>query len=98
MIDTAEDEWFEIQNLVCVGELSHSLHLNTIAVNLGFENTEYEPEQFPGLIYRQSNPDSVVLLFASGRVVITGVSDLDSAERTYETLQKNMRDIHVEHK
>ena len=40
-----------------------------------------------GLIYRPSGTDSVVLLFASGRVVITGSPDLDAAEQTFAALQ-----------
>ena len=60
-----EDEPFQIQNLVCTAELGESLNLNALAIGLGLEKTEYEPEQFPGLIYRPSSADSVVLLFAS---------------------------------
>ncbi len=36
------------------------------------EPTMYEPEMFPGLIYRMKNPKAVILLFASGRVVCVG--------------------------
>ena len=93
MIPTAEDEWFRIQNLVCTAELEESLNLNALAIGLGLENTEYEPEQFPGLIYRPSGADSVVLLFASGRVVITGSPDLDAAEQTFAALQDEVTDL-----
>lgn len=48
------------------------------------EKTEYEPEQFPGLIYRPSNVPCVVLLFATGRVVNTGSSDKEGAEAAFE--------------
>jgi transcription initiation factor TFIID TATA-box-binding protein len=36
------------------------------------DNVMYEPEQFPGLIYRMTEPKVVLLLFASGKLVITG--------------------------
>lgn len=36
------------------------------------EPTMYEPEMFPGLIYRMKNPKAVLLLFSSGRVVCVG--------------------------
>jgi len=39
---------------------------------LGLENIEYEPEQFPGLVYRLSDPKVVILLFGSGKLVVTG--------------------------
>jgi len=93
MIPSADDEWFRIQNLVCTAELGKSLNLNTLVIGLGLEKTEYEPEQFPGLIYRPSGADSVVLLFASGRVVITGSPNLDTAEQTFATLQEEVTDL-----
>jgi len=93
MIPTPDDEWFRIQNLVCTAELGESLNLNALAIGLGLENTEYEPEQFPGLIYRPSGADCVVLLFASGRVVITGSPDLDAAEQTFSTLRDEVTNL-----
>ena len=93
IIPTPDDEWFRIQNLVCTAELDESLNLNALAIGLGLENTEYEPEQFPGLIYRPPGADSVVLLFASGRVVITGSPNLDAAEQTFAALQDEVTDL-----
>lgn len=93
MIPTPDDEWFRIQNVVCTAELGESLNLNALAIGLGLEKTEYEPEQFPGLIYRPSEADSVVLLFASGRVVITGSPDFDAAEQTFAALQDEVTDL-----
>ena len=93
MIAEPDDEWFRIQNLVCTAELGGSLNLNALVIGLGLESTEYEPEQFPGLIYRPSGADSVVLLFASGRVVITGSPDLDTAEGTFAVVQDEVTDI-----
>jgi transcription initiation factor TFIID TATA-box-binding protein len=46
--------------------------MNAVALGLGFENIEYEPEQFPGLVYRIKQPKVVVLIFSSGKLVITG--------------------------
>jgi transcription initiation factor TFIID TATA-box-binding protein len=93
MIAESDDEWFQIQNLVCTAEMGESLNLNALAIGLGLESTEYEPEQFPGLIYRPPKADSVVLLFASGRVVITGSKDLDTAEHTFSSLQDEVTDL-----
>jgi len=93
VIPTSDDEWFRIQNLVCTAELGESLNLNALAIGLGLESTEYEPEQFPGLIYRPPGADSVVLLFASGRVVITGSSDLDAAEQMFSSLRDEVTDL-----
>jgi len=61
-----------IQNIVASAELGDALNLNAVALGLGMENIEYEPEQFPGLVYRMFDPKVVLLLFGSGKLVITG--------------------------
>lgn len=54
------------------------------------ERTEYEPEQFPGLIYRPEFLDCVILIFATGRVVITGTREFEIAERAFKQLQNTL--------
>ena len=65
----------KIKNIVATVELNSLPPLETIAIGLGLEQSEYEPEQFPALIYRGG--DSVLLVFSSGKVVCTGLTDLD---------------------
>jgi len=65
----------EIKNIVATSELDALPSLEAIAIGLGLEQTEYEPEQFPALIYRGG--DSVILVFASGKLVCTGLTDLE---------------------
>jgi transcription initiation factor TFIID TATA-box-binding protein len=62
----------KVQNIVATADLHSVLDLNAVATGLGLENIEYEPEQFPGLVYRLSDPKVVVLLFNSGKLVVTG--------------------------
>ncbi|WP_255170118.1 TATA-box-binding protein [Natrononativus amylolyticus] len=90
VIEEPKDEWFAIQNYVCIGEIGQNLNLNALAIDLGLENTEYEPEQFPGLIYRPSNVDGVVLLFATGRVVITGCRSVDTADEIFADMNERL--------
>ncbi len=59
-----------VQNIVASANLGAELNLELAAMKL--ENTLYEPEQFPGVIYRMREPKVVLLLFGSGKVVITG--------------------------
>lgn len=61
-----------VQNIVASANLGRVMNLNAITVGLGLENVEYEPEQFPGLVYRLNAPKVVILLFNSGKLVITG--------------------------
>ena len=60
----------KIQNIVASGILGGMADLEKAAYTLG--HTMYEPEQFPGLIYRMVDPKVVILLFASGKLVCTG--------------------------
>ncbi len=60
----------KIQNIVASGILGGMIDLEKAAYSLG--HTMYEPEQFPGLIYRMQEPKVVILLFASGKLVCTG--------------------------
>ncbi|MGP8109308.1 MAG: TATA-box-binding protein, partial [Thermoplasmata archaeon] len=59
-----------IENVVASTSLGDALDLQSIA--LGLDGAEYEPEQFPGLIYRLKQPKTAILLFRSGKVVCTG--------------------------
>ena len=65
----------EIKNIVATAELDSLLPLEAIAIGLGLEQTEYEPEQFPALIYRGG--ESALLVFSSGKIVCMGLTDLD---------------------
>ena len=60
----------KIQNIVASASLGGMIDLEKAAFTLG--KTMYEPEQFPGLIYRMAEPKVVILLFASGKLVCTG--------------------------
>jgi transcription initiation factor TFIID TATA-box-binding protein len=80
----------QVQNIVASSDLHTELNLNAIAISLGLDRVEYEPEQFPGLVYRIDEPKVVALLFGSGKIVCTGakkVSDIEEAvEKIYHEL------------
>ena len=82
-----------VQNIVVSGDLGESLNLNAIAIGLGLESVEYEPEQFPGLVYRLEEPAVVALLFGSGKTVITGCKRLDDAEAATDVLVERLSDL-----
>ena len=60
----------KIQNIVASASLGGMIDLEKATYTLG--KSMYEPEQFPGLIYRMDEPKVVILLFASGKLVCTG--------------------------
>jgi len=70
---------FAVKNVVVVGDLEKTVDLNRLAIQFGLERVEYEPEQFPGMVYRPDEMESVFLIFSSGRVVIPGTSTVEGA-------------------
>jgi len=60
----------KVVNIVASAGLGGKIDLEKAVFTLG--KTMYEPEQFPGLIYRMDEPRVVILLFASGNLVCTG--------------------------
>ncbi|MEK6904005.1 MAG: TATA-box-binding protein, partial [Nanoarchaeota archaeon] len=59
-----------VQNMVASGSIGMDLNLNMLAMDL--EETEYEPEQFPGLVYKLPGTRATFLLFSNGKIVCTG--------------------------
>ena len=81
----------EIQNIVASAKLGARLNLDTIAFNL--ENSEYEPEQFPGLVYRMADPKVAFLLFGSGKIVCTGARNEKQIEKAIDYLVKKLKKV-----
>lgn len=92
VIKSDYDPGFVVQNIVCTADLGLDLDLNSLAVNLGLEAVEYEPEQFPGLVYRPNNHQTVLLIFSNGKVVLTGSSDIRTAEIALSDLESSILD------
>ncbi len=79
-IDIPENLTYKIQNIVTSADLGTPINLNKIAVGFNLDRIEYEPEQFPGLVYRLEEPKVVVLLFGSGKLIITGGKQPEDAK------------------
>lgn len=80
----------EIQNLVGAGELGFNLNLNELTMNL--RNVEYEPEQFPGLVYKMKHPfHASFLLFSNGKIVCTGTKSKEEMEKCLEQLIDDLK-------
>ena len=73
--------------------LPRKLNLNTLTFNLPFDKVEYEPEQFPGLIYRLDYPRVVCLIFGSGKMVITGARHKDEILEAVEQIKDELADL-----
>ena len=82
-----------IQNIVTSADLGARINLNKIAMSLTLDKIEYEPEQFPGLVYRLDDPKVVVLLFGSGKLIITGGKVHEDAERAVDKIYQDLQNL-----
>jgi transcription initiation factor TFIID TATA-box-binding protein len=82
-----------IQNIVASGDLHTFIDLNTAAIVM--ENVMYEPEVFPGLIYRMQDPKTVFLLFSTGKVVCTGAKNKKFVKEAFLKINRVVRELGV---
>lgn len=81
---------FKVQNLVATVDLRFPIRLENLNQMHG-QFSSYEPELFPGLIYRMVRPRVVLLIFVNGKIVFTGAKSnqeiAESLENIYPILQ-----------
>ncbi len=82
-----------IQNMVASANLGGKVHLEEAARQL--PKSMYEPEQFPGLIHRMPDPKTVILLFASGKLVCTGAKRESDVYRSVNNLHVMLEEKHL---
>jgi transcription initiation factor TFIID TATA-box-binding protein len=80
----------KIQNIVASAGLGGHIDLEKSTYSL--KKTMYEPEQFPGLIYRMDDPKVVILIFASGKLVCTGAKKEAEVPRAIGILQQTLEE------
>ena len=83
----------QIENIVASAKLESTINLDTVAFEL--ENSEYEPEQFPGLVYRLDQPKVAFLLFGSGKVVCTGARKVEDVNVAIKKVSKKLKEINA---
>ena len=81
----------KIQNIVAAGSVGMDLNLNMLAMRL--DNTEYEPEQFPGLVYKLPEKKATFLLFSNGKVVCTGTKSEEEVHKALDALIENLKKV-----
>ena len=82
-----------ITNIVCSYDMGKYINLNRVVITLNLENIEYEPEQFPGLVYRIHDPKIVALLFSSGKIILTGGKNIEDIKRGLDLLEQKLESI-----
>ncbi|KVI02005.1 Beta2-adaptin/TBP, C-terminal domain-containing protein [Cynara cardunculus var. scolymus] len=76
---------FKIQNIVGSCDVKFPIRLEGLAYSHGAFSS-YEPELFPGLIYRMKQPKIVLLIFVSGKIVLTGAKVRDETYTAFENI------------
>ena len=78
-----------VQNIVASGSIDLKLNLNFLSLEM--ENTEYEPEQFPGLVYKLIEPNATFLLFSNGKLVCTGTKNRKQLDYSMVQVLKDVK-------
>ena len=81
----------KIQNIVASGSVGMDLNLNVLATKL--QNVEYEPEQFPGLVYKLLAAKATFLLFSNGKIVCTGTKSEKEVHAALDKLIENLKKV-----
>lgn len=89
-VKVKEKPKINVQNIVASGSINIVMNLNELALKL--ENTEYEPEQFPGLVYKLNEPNATFLLFSNGKLVCTGTKNKQQLQQALKQLMKNTKE------
>ncbi|MGA2917413.1 TATA-box-binding protein [Methanoregula sp.] len=92
-IEPLKEPKVAITNMVCSYDLGKYINLNKVVITLNIENIEYEPEQFPGLVYRVKDPKIVVLIFSSGKIILTGAKNLEDVKKGLAVLEQKLESI-----
>ncbi len=80
---------FKVQNMVAAASLGVDLDLYSIAREL--DNVEYEPEQFPGAIFKLEEPKTSLLLFKNGKIICAGAKSEEEIEKAIKKAFKAIK-------
>ena len=89
----SDEERLTVVNVVASTRVAEELDLPDIAIQL---NCEYEPEQFPGVVYRVVDPKLAILMFRSGRAVCTGGKNQNNIEVGIEMMTRDLQAAGIE--
>jgi len=90
-LDIPKKYSIQIENIVASAKIPARLDLDRIAFEL--ENSEYEPDQFPGLVFRMKKPKAALLLFSSGKVICTGIRKIEDVEYAMNFVFKKLKSV-----
>lgn len=93
MIELESSFTIKVENVVAFASLGVDIPLEKLVKEV--ENTEYEPEQFPGLVYRPTNPRAAALIFSSGKIVCTGAKSIENAKLAMQKVAETIKGVGI---
>ena len=78
-----------VENVVASASVDQKIDL--IEITKKFPDTEYHPEQFPGLVFRLTSPRTATLIFRTGKMVCTGAKSEEMAIKAVNTVVQKLR-------
>jgi transcription initiation factor TFIID TATA-box-binding protein len=94
-IPVIDEPEIQIKNMVFTKTLGSKINLAKVALSFGLQNVDYEPEDFPGLVYKEEEPPATFMLFESGMLICTGSDSLEKAELAYSKLEKKLKEFEI---
>lgn len=92
-IEVHSEPKVKIQNVVASGSIGSNIDLDLASILL--QRAIYEPEVFPGLIYRMNKPKIAILIFSSGKIVIAGAKNEEIIKEGIEILKKQLKELEL---
>lgn len=94
-VDLPREFEIRIENIVASTQIHTKNKLNLERLAFELENSEYEPESFPGLVYRLRNPKAAFLLFGSGKIICTGARRVEDIHTALEKFKVTLEELGV---
>jgi transcription initiation factor TFIID TATA-box-binding protein len=79
----------KIEKIVAISRVPS--HVDLKGVSFSLENTEYDPSQLPGLVYRMSDPQVSFIIFESGKIICSGARSMDEIQRALRKLRDDLK-------
>ncbi len=92
-IEVSANPRIETQNIIVSTDLNKGLDLSFISKGLLLKNVNYEPDQFPGLIYNMDDISAILLIFSSGKIICTGAKSFDDASNGIEMMKEKLSSL-----
>ncbi|MCK4497548.1 MAG: TATA-box-binding protein [Candidatus Aenigmarchaeota archaeon] len=94
-VDLPREFEIRIENIVASTQIYAKNKLNLERLAFELENSEYEPESFPGLVYRLRNPKAAFLLFGSGKIICTGARRVEDIHTALEKFKVKLEELGI---